>query len=90
MGFGEDLFEALGECLDDNWDYRESNRSNGLGGRHRYVVNYVSENGTSCGVEILAYTNGQARDSVKYILFVFAYWIIRVFTETSFIKILWG
>ena len=65
MGFWEDLFDALDECCDDDWGYRESNRSNGLGGRHRYVVNYISQNGTPCGVEVLAYTNGQARDSVK-------------------------
>lgn len=65
MGFWEDLFDALDECDDDDWDYREPNRSNGLGGRHRYVVNYISQNGMPCGVEVLAYTNGQARDSVK-------------------------
>ena len=65
MGFWEELFDALDECDYDDWDYRESNRSNGFCGRHRYVVNYISQNGTPCGVEVLAYTNGQARDSVR-------------------------
>ena len=65
MGFWEDLFETLDECLDDDWDYRESNRSDGLGGRHRYIVNYVAQNGMPCGTEVIAFTNGQARDCVK-------------------------
>jgi len=65
MGFWEDLLDALDECCDDDWDYRESGRNSAYGGMHRYVVNYISQNGTPCGVEVLAYTNGQARDSVK-------------------------
>ena len=66
MGFWEELFDAFDECCDDDWDYRESgSRNNGLSGRHRYVVNYIAQNGMPCGTEVLAFTNGQARDSVR-------------------------
>lgn len=64
MGFWDDLFDALCDDWDDDWDCDRRYRS-ADGGRHRYVVNYVSTSGTPCGVEVLAYTNGQARDSVK-------------------------
>ena len=65
MGFLEDLLDCLCEYDDDDYDYSESSHSRSIDGRHRYVVNYVATNGMPCGVEVLAYTNGQARSSVS-------------------------
>ena len=65
MGLLDDFFDALCEDWDDeDWNTR-TRTVPGSSGKHRYVVNYVSTNGTPCGVEVLAYTNGQARDSVS-------------------------
>jgi hypothetical protein len=73
MGLFEDILEGIIDALDvlaedddsDDWDYSEYRKNSTYGGRHRFVVNYISQNGTPCGVEVLAYTHGQARDSVQ-------------------------
>lgn len=71
MGFLAALLCALladDDCDYDDWDNDYNPYFSGVpgtGGQHRYVVNYLSQNGVTCGVEVLAHSMGQARDSVK-------------------------
>jgi len=65
MGLFEDFFDELfGDDDDDDWG-ETTIKSNWLGGRHRFIVNYIAQNGMECGTEVIAFTSGQARDCVK-------------------------
>jgi hypothetical protein len=67
LDFFYDVLEGLSEIEfdDDDDDYPTRYKSDGLDGRHRFVVNYVSQTGAPGGVEVIAYTTGHARDLVK-------------------------